>query len=70
MTRWEYRKFDLNDVPRRADDIDVLLNAGKDGWELVAVTTNNIAYLKRPLEDPTAPPAVRRRAASARVSDE
>ena len=69
MMRWEYRKIDLNDVPRKVDDIDVLLDSGKDGWELVAVTTNNIAYLKRQLEDPAVAPTVRRRAASVRVSD-
>ena len=64
MTRWEYRKIDLNDAPRKADDIDMLIDAGKDGWELVGVTTNNIAYLKRQLEDPAAPATVRRRASS------
>ena len=69
MMRWEYRKIDLNDVPRRVDDIDVLIDAGKDGWELVGVTTNNIAYLKRRLEDPAAPPTARRRAASSRTSE-
>jgi len=53
MMRWEYRKIDLNDVPRRVDDIDVLIDAGKDGWELVGVTTNNS----------------RRRAASSRTSE-
>jgi hypothetical protein len=45
--RWEYRKIALNDVPRRTDDIDVLCAAGEDGWELVAILANNIAYLKR-----------------------
>ena len=69
MMQWEYRKIDLNDAPRRVDDIDMLIDAGKDGWELVGVTTNNIAYLKRQLEDPAAPPTVRRRAASSRVSE-
>src|SRR5436190_20088089 len=69
MMRWEYRKIDLNDVPRRVDDIDVLSGAGKDGWELVSVTRNNIAYLKRQIEDPAAPSPARRRVASARASD-
>jgi hypothetical protein len=69
MMRWEYRKIDLNDVPRRVDDIDVLIDAGKDGWELVSVTTNKIAYLKRRLDDPAAPPTVRRRSASSRTSE-
>ena len=67
MTQWEYRKIDLNNVPRSAVDIDLLMDAGKDGWELVGITTNNIAYLKRQIEESTPAPAVRRRAASSRV---
>ena len=47
--RWEYEKIDLNCAPRKSDDLDVLNGAGRDGWELVAVTPTNIAYLKRPL---------------------
>jgi len=31
---WEYRKPDLNDVPRMVGDIDALCDAGRDGWEL------------------------------------
>ena len=69
MPQWEYRKIDLNDVPRRVDDIDVLIDAGKDGWELISVTTNKIAYLKRRLDDPAPPPTARRRSASSRVSE-
>jgi hypothetical protein len=55
MPQWEYRKVSLSDLPRRTGDIDVLTDAGEHGWELVAITANNIAYLKRPLEDPVAP---------------
>jgi hypothetical protein len=51
MSHWEYRKINLNDLPRRAEDIDVLTDAGARGWELIAITANNIAYLKRPIED-------------------
>ena len=29
------------------DDIDFLTDAGNEGWELVTITVNNIAYLKR-----------------------
>jgi hypothetical protein len=32
--QWEYGKLDLNDAPRKADEIDVLNDAGKEGWEL------------------------------------
>jgi hypothetical protein len=52
MLQWEYRKINLNDLPRKTDDIDVLTDAGAQGWDLIAITPNNIAYLKRPLDDP------------------
>jgi hypothetical protein len=53
MMRWEYRKIALNDRPRRTHDIDSLCDAGRDGWELIAIVANNVAYLKRerPEED-------------------
>ena len=47
MTQWEYRKIALYELPRRADDIDLLCDAGREGWELVAILANNVAYLKR-----------------------
>jgi hypothetical protein len=49
--QWEYRKIDLNDVPRRGLDVDVLNQLGRDGWELVSIVDNGIAYLKRPVAD-------------------
>jgi hypothetical protein len=52
MPQWDYRKIDLNDLPRRKEDIDLLTDAGEEGWELIAITPNNFAYLKRLLEDP------------------
>jgi hypothetical protein len=54
MPQWEYRKINLNDVPRKSEDIDVLTDAGEEGWELIAITPNNIAYVKRQREQ-TAP---------------
>jgi len=62
MPRWEYSKINLNDVPRRGDDIDLLNDLGKEGWELVAVIGNNAAYLKRQIEDPPQPEPARRKA--------
>jgi DNA-binding protein H-NS len=44
---WEYRKIDLNQLPRKTDEIDVLCDAGEEGWELVTIQSNNVAYLKR-----------------------
>jgi hypothetical protein len=51
VPQWEYRKINLNDVPRKTDDIDLLLDAGHDDWELVVITANNVAYLKRQIEE-------------------
>ena len=50
MPQWSYCKINLNDVPRKSQDIDLLMDAGEEGWELIAITPNNIAYLKRQLE--------------------
>ena len=47
MQQWEYTKIDLNSATARRDDIEFLTDAGNEGWELVAITVNNIAYLKR-----------------------
>jgi hypothetical protein len=76
MPQWEYNKIDLNNVPPRGSEIDLLDNAGRDGWELVRITANNFAYLKRTVDDvaPAAPPRAkqpaRRKAVASRVSDE
>ena len=51
MPLWEYRRLDLTDVPRRSDDVDMLNRAGNEGWELVGITTNNVPYLKRLVEE-------------------
>ena len=48
---WQYQKIILGDHHRRRDDIDLLCELGEDGWELVAITSNNVAYLKRKIED-------------------
>jgi hypothetical protein len=47
MAEWEYSNINLNDLPRSSDEIDLLNDAGHAGWELVVITSNNIAYLKR-----------------------
>jgi len=51
VKEWEYRKIDLNQQHPRRDDLDLLNVAGGEGWELVGIMNNNIAYLKRPQED-------------------
>jgi hypothetical protein len=57
MPRWQYRVIDLSDLPREADDIDLLNAAGDEGWELVAITINAVAYLKRRLDNPGVAPS-------------
>jgi hypothetical protein len=47
VTEWEYRKIALNQLSPKTADVDVLNDAGDEGWELVAILPNNIAYLKR-----------------------
>jgi hypothetical protein len=60
MTQWEYAKVDLNNVPSNTSDLDLLNDAGKEGWELVTVTVNNFAVLKREVPPPpSAKPATR-----------
>jgi len=44
---WEYKKIVLGEVPRKSDEMALLCDAGEDGWELVAILANNVAYLKR-----------------------
>jgi hypothetical protein len=64
MPQWEYLRLDLNDAPRRGDEVDMLNRAGSEGWELVTVTSNGVALLKREIDAP-AKPGRRRTAAPA-----
>jgi hypothetical protein len=43
----EYGQVDLNALPRKASEIDVLNDAGEDGWQLVVITRKSVADLKR-----------------------
>ena len=47
MGIWEYMKISLNQLSAKTEDVDALNGAGDEGWELVAILPNNIAYLKR-----------------------
>ena len=66
MYEWECRKISLNDLPRRTEDIDLLNDAGAKGWEVIAITPNRIAYLKRQIERPMLTPS--RSSSRAKVS--
>lgn len=63
MAECEYRKISLSDAPRRSDEIDLLNDAGQEGWELVSITCNSMAYLKRQFRQPPQAPPPRQRAA-------
>ncbi|MET0651852.1 MAG: hypothetical protein ABWY63_04990 [Hyphomicrobiaceae bacterium] len=52
MRQWEYLRLDLNDAPRRGDETGVLNRAGGEGWELVIVSRNGVAILKREIDQP------------------
>jgi hypothetical protein len=51
MTGWQYLTINLVDLPPTTDEVAVLNAAGAQGWELVRITSDNMAYLKRPLEE-------------------
>jgi hypothetical protein len=59
MVRWEYLTIDLAYLPARIDDIDLLNEAGEEGWELIAITSNHIAYLRRQVANPPDAPSDR-----------
>jgi hypothetical protein len=50
MTEWEYISIDLSNLPFRTAALDLLNDAGREGWELVGITDNGLAYLKRQID--------------------
>ena len=52
---WEFRQIDLNDQPPKTAEVGVLNELGEQGWELVGILDNHIAYLKRRSSSPTPP---------------
>jgi DNA-binding protein H-NS len=69
MPEWEYRKIALNLHGPRGDELELLNAAGADGWELVGISSNNIAYLKRKFEEAAPTQAVYARTPHANASD-
>lgn len=49
MQLLEYLRINLNEAGKRQQDTDILNEIGKDGWELMGILPNNMAYLKRPI---------------------
>jgi hypothetical protein len=46
MPHWQYRAIDLADLPD-CNCLDLLNKLGEEGWELVIITANSIAHLRR-----------------------
>jgi hypothetical protein len=57
MPQWEYHAIYLSEIPHKVRELDALNDAGDAGWELVGITGNNIAYLKRRREEQSEPVA-------------
>lgn len=52
---WEYCKINLSALPTKKNDVDVLNEAGENGWQLVTIVpSTNVAYLMRKLGESTA----------------
>jgi hypothetical protein len=47
VVQWEYRTVVLSTIPAGALEVDLLNELGRDGWELVCIILNGVAYLKR-----------------------
>ena len=69
MAEWEYTTINLCDVPAKILAVDILNNAGEKGWELITITANHIAYLKRQIAKPPATRPRRPSPASSAPSD-
>ena len=69
MAEWEYRKLFLNMHPPQGDELDVLNAAGAEGWELVSITSNNLAYLKRQVDEVALSPDADSKPAAANGKD-
>jgi len=52
MTRFEYRKMDLNPASAKVSDVDLLNAAGQEGWRVIWITANSHAYLEREIAEP------------------
>jgi hypothetical protein len=51
MPRWEHRAINLADLPPKRDDVALLDEARAKGWELVTITVNRTAFLRRPMTE-------------------
>jgi hypothetical protein len=51
MVRWEYLTIDHAYLPARTGEVDLLNDAGGQGWELITIMSNHVAYMRRPIND-------------------
>jgi len=51
MRRFAYTKIDLNAVPPKGSDLDLLNAAGAEGWRLVLISANDMAYFVREVQE-------------------
>jgi hypothetical protein len=47
--KWEYKKIALNETRHREDALDLLLDVGKNGWELVTLTGQQRCVFQAPI---------------------
>jgi hypothetical protein len=52
MAQFEYLKIDLSTHHPRSNEIELLNEAGRQGWRLVCIAANMMAYLVREIEEP------------------
>ena len=62
MPQYEYKTINLSDTRKRWTEIDLLNEAGADGWRVIHITATGVAYLERMISDPTRAEAPRARA--------
>ena len=58
MPQWEHLVVDLNTISAKSSDVALLDQLGQERWELVSITSNKMAYMKRKVDE--LPPAPKR----------
>jgi hypothetical protein len=60
VVQWEYRTVVLSTQPAGTLEVDLLNELVRDGWELVCITLNGVAYFKRAIAPPKRAPSAPR----------
>jgi hypothetical protein len=61
LPQWEYRQLKLYNLPRKLDQIHLLNDFGRAGWQLFEITTANVAIMKRQVPQPASAKSPSRR---------